>query len=63
MTYTEEEVLFLLGAFSGALIKSGLLDDSKILELYNTTKEFWKQYREIDKLPNQEIVQMLIKKQ
>jgi len=59
MSYTEEEVLFLLGAYSGALIKGGLVDGSKVLELLNITNEFWKQYREIDKLPNQEIIKML----
>jgi len=59
--YTEKQVRFLLGAYTGALIKSGLLESDAAIKSLPVFKQFWEDYRDIDSLPDQEMIKLLTK--
>lgn len=57
--YTEKQVKFLLGSFTGALIAEGFLNEEDTLKTLPVFKKFWEDYKDINNLPNQELVKIL----
>lgn len=55
--YTEAQVTFLNGAFLGALLKTGIVQLKGTMEdIKKVGKDYWEQYRNIGKLPDQQDV-------